>query len=93
MIGLVNEALYDPTSALSVSVGLEVPANRNKAHLATDEGLSIFCCELAFVYDRCDLLLDLTTLFERPFEEEKLNMMNENRGVNILVKDQSESNE
>ena len=51
------------------------------SYLATDEGLSIFCCELVFVCDRCDLLLDLTTLFERPFEEEKLNMVTEDRGV------------
>jgi hypothetical protein len=48
--------------------------------LATDEGLSIFCCELAFVCERCGLLLDLVTLFERLFvEEEKLNMVTRDR--------------
>lgn len=78
-MGLVNEALHDATSALCGLLGPYVPAGLDRSHLATDEGLSIFCCELSFVCDRCGLLLDLTTLFERPFEEEKLNMVTENR--------------
>lgn len=60
-------------------------------HLATDEGLSIFCCELDFVCERCGLLLDLVTLFERPFvEEEKLNMVTKDRR-GAIVEDRIEA--
>ena len=74
---------------LEAQLAFVTSPRKSRPYLATDEGLSIFCCELAFVCERCDLLLDLTTLFERPFEEEKLNIVTKPRGEYFLTKIES----